>query len=401
MTYRKFILFPLLVFAITACRGWADDVVAYRGATIETVSKAGTIQNGTVLLRNGKIEAVGNKVDIPTDAKIVDVSGQTIMPALVDIYHPITITGLSASSGSRTVVFNGRTFTIPGSRSTSAPSYVKLSDVVDPLSLKSDFSKLSRYGVGFTSIVVRGYGHSLHANVTPEETATSIVSQNGTLFLSVTNSTASLNVLRNGLKGKPSSSRSASSTPSDPNSITSLWTAVKEGKAPLILNVNNAATIMYVLQIQKEYDKVRMVLVASGTDIYQSLDQLKGRKLSVLLKAGIDVAPRSNRRINVAKQLADAKIEFGFSPSLDSSLDSMPDTPLFPVSQLVKTGLSKDKALSAMTLAPAKMLGIEKTLGSIEVGKQANLLFLDGAPLDAGTTVQQLLVEGKTVYENQ
>lgn len=401
MTYRKFILFPLLVLAITTCRGRADDVVAYRGATIETVSKAGSIENGTVLLRDGRIEAVGKKVELPTDARIVDVSGQTIIPALVDIYHPITISGLSSSSGSRTVVFNGRTFTIPGSRSTSAPSYVKLSDVVDPQSLKSDFSQLCRYGVGFTSIVIRGYGQSLHAKVTPDRTATSIVNENGTLFLSVTNSTASLDVLRNGLKGKSSSSRSSSSTPSLPNSVTSLWAAVKEGKAPLILNVNNAATIMYVLKIQKEYDKVRMVLVASGTDIYQTLDQLKGRKLSVLIKAGIDIAPRSNQRINVAKLLADSGIEFGFSASLDSSLDSMPDTPLFPVSQLVKTGLSKDKALSALTLAPAKMLGIEKTLGSIEVGKQANLLFLNGAPLDAGTTVQQLLVEGKSVYENQ
>lgn len=399
MTYRKFILFPLLICAATTCCGLADDVVAYRNATIETVSKAGTISSGTIVLRDGKIVAVGSKVDIPTDARIVDASGQTIMPALVDIYHPITISGLSSSSGSRTVVFRGRTFTIPGTRSTSAPSYVKLSDVVDPLSLKSDYSKLSRYGVGFANVVIRGYGHSLHTKVTPEETASSIVNENGTLFLSVTNSTASLDVLRKGLKG--SSSRSSSSASRDPNSSTALWAAVKDGKAPLILNVNNAATIMYVLQIQKEYDKVRMVLVASGSDLYRSLDQLKGRKLSVLMKAGIDIAPRSNKRINVAQLLADAGIDFGFSASLDSSLDAMPDTPLFPVSQVVKTGLSKDKALSALTLAPAKMLGIEKTLGSIEVGKQANLLFLDGTPLDAGTTVQQLLVEGKSVYENQ
>ncbi len=399
MTYRKFILFPLLVFALITCSGQADDVIAYRGATIETVAKAGTIKNGTVLLRSGKIEAVGTDVDIPIDAKVVDVSGQTIMPALVDIYHPITISGLTPSSGGRTIVFRGRVITVPGSRSTSAPAYAKLSDVVDPLSLKSDFNRLSRFGVGFTNLVTRGYGQSLHAKVSPNETATSIINPDGGLFLSVTNSTASLDVLRKGLKGSTSTSRS--STSSSPNSTTALWTAVKEGKTPLVLNVNNAAAIIYVLQIQKEYDKVRTVLVASGANIYQSLGQLKDRKLSVLIRAAIDTAPRSHRRINIAKLLADAKIEFGFSSSLDSSLNSMPDTPLFPVSQLVKTGLSKERALKALTLAPAKMLGIEKTLGSIEVGKQANLLFLNGTPFDAGTTVQQLLVEGESVYENQ
>ena len=399
MTYRKFILFPLLVFALITCSGQADDVIAYRGATIETVAKAGTIKNGTVLLRSGKIEAVGTDVDIPIDAKVVDVSGQTIMPALVDIYHPITISGLTPSSEGRTIVFRGRVITVPGSRSTSAPAYAKLSDVVDPLSLKSDFNRLSRFGVGFTNLVTRGYGQSLHAKVSPNETATSIINPDGGLFLSVTNSTASLDVLRKGLKGSTSTSRS--STSSSPNSTTALWTAVKEGKTPLVLNVNNAAAIIYVLQIQKEYDKVRIVLVASGANIYQSLGQLKDRKLSVLIRAAIDTAPQSHQRINIAKLLANAKIEFGFSSSLDSSLNSMPDTPLFPVSQLVKTGLSKERALKALTLAPAKMLGIEKTLGSIEVGKQANLLFLNGTPFDAGTTVQQLLVEGESVYENQ
>lgn len=406
MSNRKFILFPFMVLATVAGPSQAGDVVAYQGATIETVSKAGSIERGTVLVRDGKIAAAGKDIDIPTDARIVDVSGQTIMPALVDIYHPITVNGLTTSSGSRTVVFNGRTFVIPGARSTSAPTYIKLSDVVDPVSLKDDFRKLSRYGVGFANIVMRGYGQSLHTRVTPDDSKNGMSNQHGTLFLSLSNSTASLNVLRNGLKGKTSSSRSSStssrssSASVDPNSSTELWSNVKEGKTPIILNVNNAATITYVLKIQEEYDKARMVLVASGADIYQTLDQLKDRKLSILLKAGIDIAPRSNQRINVAQMLHDADITFGFSSSLDSSLDTMPDTPLFPVSLLAQNGLDRKEAIKAMTLSPATMLGLEKTVGSIESGKQANLLFLNGDPLDATTTVQQLLVEGKSVYEN-
>lgn len=392
--------------ATAASSAQAADVVAYKGATIETVSDAGTIKKGTLLVQDGKLQAVGKDIDIPTNARIVDVTGQTIMPALVDIYHPISVSGLTSSSGSRTVVFNGRTFVIPGARSTSAPTYVKLSDIVDPLSLKTDYAKLSRYGVGFANIVMRGYGQSLQTRITPDSAGDGIMNAHGTLFLSLSNSTASLDVLRNGLKGKSSSRSSTTSSRSstasqDPNSSTSLWANVREGKTPIILNVNNAATITYVLKIQKEHDKARMILVASGADIYRTLDQLKGRKLSILLKAGIDIAPRSNQRINVARMLDDAKISFGFSSSLDSSLDAMTDTPLFPVSLLVKNGLNRNSAIMAMTLAPAAMLGLEKTLGSIEAGKQANLLFLDGAPLDATTTVKQLLVEGKSVYENQ
>ena len=317
----------------------------------------------------------------------------------------------------------------PGAPSTSAPSYTKLSDVLDPLSLEDDFSRMSRLGVGFTNIVTRGFGQSVHARITPDSFDDAIVTPDGQLYLSVTNSTAVLDVLRNGLKGRSSSSgsrpgstppsrsssprsaaiaaalaarsRSRSTSSSAPGSLTALWTAVRDGKSSLIVNTNNAAAITYVLQIVKDYPKADVVLIGSGSDIYLTLDQLKDSKVSVLIRAGLDVAPRSNRRINIPKMLHDADIDFGFSTSLDNSLTLMPDTPLFPVSLLVKTGLPKNKAVKALTQTPAEMLGLEKTLGSIEKGKQANLLILDGDPADATTSVKQLIVEGKSIYENQ
>ncbi len=432
MSYRKTILFSLLIVARFSCQTIADEVVAYRGATIETVAEAGTIKDGIIVVRDGKIEAVGADVKIPASARVVDVSGQTIMPGLVNIYHPVSGGDTSSSTEGRTIVIGGRTFTIPGSTSTAAPTYAKLSDNLDPLSLRFDIRKQARYGVGFANIVTRGYGQSVNVKVVPDDVENCIVNKDGTLYLAVTNNTASLDVLRNGLKGRPTSSGSGSSSgsragsrfgrrdasaaadetsstssstagsasPPAGNSLSSLWQSVKDGKTPIVLNVNNAATIMYVLEIKKQFDKVKFVLVASGENIYLSLEQLKGKDVSVLLRAELDTVPRSNIRVNVPLKLAGAGIPFGFSSSLDTSLESMPDTPLFPVALLVKTGLSRKAALEALTLAPAKMLGVEKTVGSIETGKQANLVFLDGDPLAATSRVQRVLVEGKSVYED-
>ncbi len=432
MSYRKTILFSLLIVARFSCETIADDVVAYRGATIETVAEAGTIKDGIIVVRDGKIEAVGVDVKIPASARVVDVSGQTIMPGLVNIYHPVSGGDTSAPTESRTVVVGGRTFTIPGAPTTVAPSFSKISDNLDPLSLKSALQTQARYGVGFVNIVTRGYGQSVNVKVVPDDVENCIVNKDGLLFLAVTNNTASLDVLRSGLRGRPSTSgggsgfggRSGGSrfgrgggggggqptptpapTPTETpasagSSLTSLWQSVKDGNTPIVLNVNNASTIMYVLDIKKEFDKVKIVLVASGANIYQTKDDLKDKGISVLLRAGLDVAPRSSDRINVPKLLADSGINFGFSSSLDSSLESMPDTPFFPVALLVKTGLPRKAALEALTLAPAKMLGLEKTVGSIEAGKQANLVFLDGDPLAAASRVQRVLVEGKSVYED-
>ncbi|MCR9201996.1 MAG: amidohydrolase family protein [Planctomycetaceae bacterium] len=403
------------------------DVIAYTGATIETVGKAGTIENGIIVIRDGKITAVGEGVDIPASAKVVDISGTTVLPALVNIYNPITVGSSSSAPATRTITIGGRTFTIPSTRTTTSTAFTKLSDNVDPASLKNYLNAQARLGVGFVNLVTRGYGQSITARVEPDDAAGSIVSEDGHLFLAVTNSTSSLDVLRKGLKGSSRSSSGQSSaasamaaaiaartggtppatsgsTPSASTSssspTTALWTSVREGKTPVIVNANNAATIMYLLKIQQEFDKACFVLISSGQNIYRTIDELKNANISVLLKAGIDTAPRSNKRINVARELAAAKIPFGFSPSLDSSLSSMPDTPLLPVAMLVKSGLSREDALRALTLAPAKMLGLEKTLGSIEVGKQANLIMLDGDPLTSASSVQQLVVEGVTVYEN-
>lgn len=401
------------------------EVVAYTGATVETVGKAGTISNGTVVVTDGKITAVGTDVEIPAAARIVDASGQTILPALVNIYTPIVVGSSSAPPTTRTITIGGRTFTIPSTRTTTSTAYTKLSDNVDPLTLRSYLKSQARVGVGFANLVTRGYGQSITARVTPDNAADCIVNKDGHLFLAVTNSTSSLDVLRKGLKGSsgrssssalaaamaarasggsssatPTTSSSSRSSSTSTSPTAALWTSVREGQTPVILNVNNAATISYVLDIHKEYKKARFILVASGQNIYRTREMLKDSNISVLLKAGIDTAPRSNRRINVPRELAEAGVTFGFSPSLDSSLSSMPDTPLLPVAMLVKSGLKKEAALKALTLTPATMLGLDAKLGSIEAGKQANLMFLDGDPLTSASKVQELVVEGVTVYEN-
>ena len=65
----------------------------------------------------------------------------------------------------------------------------------------------------------------------------------------------------------------------------------------------------------------------------------------------------------------------------------------------VRGGASERAALAAMTIAPAKMLGLDKRIGSIEVGKDADILLLDGSPLDYRTYVETALVNGRVAYK--
>src|SRR5688572_9291550 len=69
--------------------------VVLRGATIHTVTK-GTIQNGTIVLENGKITAIGTDVQVPRAAKVVDLTGKHIYPGLIDAYSTVGLTEIGA-----------------------------------------------------------------------------------------------------------------------------------------------------------------------------------------------------------------------------------------------------------------------------------------------------------------
>ena len=421
---KFFIAGFVLMFGLSADA--QAGTVAYTNATIETLAKMGTVKNGTVVVTDGKIVAVGKDAEVPATARIVDCTGLTIMPALVELYHPVTLAGSSSAGATRTITINGRTFTIRNSGTTTSSVFAKIADNLDPQSLKSDMKRLVRRGIGYGNLVTGGYGQAAQVRVQPDELDTAIKNPDGFLYMAVSNSTTSLKNLRSGLgsggsSGSASSSREAAlaalrsrsgsrtgarsssgatSSASSSNPTTALWKDVKDGKKPLIINVSNPATILHVLKILKDHEKVKVILVSTGSSIHQTLDTLKKSKnLSIVLRPAIDTVPFSRDRVNVARMLHDAKIKFGFTTSGSSDITTMPDTPLFPLAMLVKTGLPRDVALKAATTVPASFLGLEKTLGSIEKDKLANMIFVHGDPLDASSRIQKVLVEGKTAHE--
>jgi imidazolonepropionase-like amidohydrolase len=128
------------------------------------------------------------------------------------------------------------------------------------------------------------------------------------------------------------------------------------------------------------------------------------------------LTPRNRRRPTPGKEestgssietsglLAKAGVPFAVAPlGTAVSLDGIPgrDLTSLPLEAAfaVRGGASEQTALESLTITPAKMLGLDKRLGSIEEGKDADLLILDGNPLDYRTYVEQALVGGKVYYD--
>lgn len=440
----------LLVFAILAeNQCFAQRSLAIRGAKLETVSKAGTIEDGVILIRDGKIEAIGKDVKIPLASQVIDAKGKTIMPGIVDPYYVVTVGRDAQSAGeTRTVVIRGQTITVPGGSPSSSTSFTKVSDSIDLDNI--DWKAATRSGITTMQLVVSGYAQSVV--VQPTVKSAQIINPDGKLLVSVTNSTQSLDLLRSGLRapgsspggtpgtgsgppspgsgfgrptggvrpspqppspqppspappGNPPAATNASvpsAGPTPPVSPTQkLWTDVREGKSSLFVNLNNAAAILHCVNATKESKQAKLVFIAAGSDLFEAIRDLDPKTHVAILAPRIDFVPNTRDRVNIPKFLSEKEMPFAFSLSLgQSEFRVQLDTPLFAVSSLVHNGLSRQKALEALTMMPAKLVGVDGEVGSLEVGKKANFLILDGDPFAATTSIQSAYVEGKQIYEN-
>ena len=428
-------MIPLVVLSVVS-KASAQRTLAITGATIETVGKDGTLESGTILIKDGKIEEIGSDIDIPVAAQRIDATGKTILPGIVDPYFVVSIPrNTPAAAAPRTIVINGRTFVLGGGRGPSiATTFAKVADGIDLSAV--NWKRPLRSGITTLNVVTSGYAQALVAKNGKEQA--SIQSTDGKLSLTATTSTKALDLLRNGLKEEKKSTPAArptrrpspeqiaalrarfgdrfrlppaasSTTPTSTSStaaakektpLQKLWDDVKAGKSPLFVNVNNAASILHVGRIAKDAPKAKIAMVASGTNTQLALDALSGKNYTLVMPPAIDLIPNSRLRINLSKVLAEKKIDFAYSLSLgQSDFSTQQDTPLFPVAMLVRSGVDRDIALKALTINPAKLIGMEKEIGSLEKGKRADFIVCDGDPFAATTGIEKVFVEGKLCHE--
>src|SRR5438270_11173221 len=119
-----------MLLLVTLPSQTAEAPVAYTNAVIETAGKSGRIESGTLVVRNGKIEAVGANLKIPDDAKVIDARGKTIMPGIIDPFREVAIAGGTTDAAPRTIVVGGRTITVEGRPGGTGGGFTRSADNV-------------------------------------------------------------------------------------------------------------------------------------------------------------------------------------------------------------------------------------------------------------------------------
>lgn len=389
----------LLALLVPGSPGFAGPVrkkIAINASRIITITGA-DIQDGTILIEDGIIKGVGKDLEIPWDAYVVVAENRVVMPGFV-LAH--TSSGLD----------------VPNENIPEVP-FLSTFDSIDPLS--SFFEDSLRDGVvamlvlpgnntllGGTGTVVSPHGRTVEDMLVKRDTGLKI-------SLQPTRNTSRMGHMQrfrrymdelklyleeyNRRKKEAKEQEKPFDEEIDPRKQPMI--DLLDGKLKAYIYCPLAADVPKALEIVKAHE-LEAVLVLSP-DCYKAADLIAKEKLPVVLAPELIVwetdEERNVEEMKVVPMIFDkARAKFAFQTDMSRYGRRYL---WYQAATAVKYGMSRAEALKSVTLYPARFVGIDDRFGSIEKGKEANLLFLTGDPLDAQTWVDKVMLAGKIVYE--
>jgi len=406
MNARSFALVALLGTSVLSSFAVAETIVL-RGATVHTVGPNGTLQNATIVMQDGVIAAVGKDVRIPTGARVVDVTGQVITPGLVDAYGRLGVTEVDGEAATVDESARG----LPYSAAFS------VAEAIEPRSIRIQVNRAEGITAGLVApeasmdssglgTIIAGQASFLRLKpgmAIDVRTPVGFVFTYGEAGADLSGGARSAVLLR--LRALLDDARDyAANREAFNNGARREYTGTRQdlealqpllaGKAPLLAEVHRASDILVLLKLARE-QRLKLVVIG-GAEAWEVAPQLAAAKVPVVLDV-FENLPSSFEMLGAtfdnAARLNAAGVEIAFSYAEHYN----PRNARQLAGNAVAHGLPFDAALAAITRNPARIYGAGDTLGTLEVGKTADLVVWDGDPLETSTLTMQVYVGGEPV----
>jgi len=379
--------------------------IALVGATIHPISSA-PIEDGVLIISDGKIAAVGKDVSIPANSKRIDVSGQNIYPGFIAcnttlglvevnrVWESVDTTETTSIKPNirAEVAFNPDSELIPVSRSTG----ITMAQVVPQGGRMPGTSALMMTD-GWTweemtlnapaglHINWPGMGFNREAGGKAKESRDQPLKELNDVFADA----------RAYWKAKEAEAERGIPY----HNTDARWHSMKpvlDGEVPVIVNANSIRQMQAAIQWAKEQN-LKLILM-NGQDAWRIADQLKDNHIPVIIDTPHQLQFRSwepfDTAFTHAAKLHEAGVKFAFSHTgMPGIIQNFP----YQVASAVAYGLPRDAALEAMTLDAAGIFGVDQKVGSLEAGKDATLFVCDGDPLDIRSSINHMYIQGRPV----
>lgn len=395
--YRRITVQTLTFLLLLSTAGRAQ--LAVKAETVHTMN-GDAIRNGVVLVNNGKIEAVGAEsgVRIPGSYEVHEATAVT--PGLIDAH---TVVGLAG-------IFNQDSDQDQLERSNAIQPELR---AIDAYNAREELVKFV-LDKGVTTVHT-GHGPGALASgqtmiaKTPYNTVEEAVIDSATMVAFTLGALVERYFDKPGTRSKGmamlrqefikareyAEKRRADDLKSKDLKMEAL-ADILEGRLSAMITAHRAHDIMTALRLRDEFG-FDMVLDGAA-EAYLVLDEIKRAGIPVFVHPTMTrtSGDTKNASFETAAKLHEAGIPFAFQSGFESYV---PKTRiiLFEAAVAVANGLPKQAGLRALTIQPARILGIDSRAGSLEEGKDADIVLYDGDPFEFTTHITTVIVDGKVV----
>ncbi len=393
------------------------ETVALQGGRLLTVTN-GVMENGTLVMRNGRIAAIGESVSVPQDARVVDVSGMTVTPGLLDGFTNLGAADYPSLGRDDDEATDPVT---PHLRITDAfnpenrfLSLALSSGVTAALCAPADGNLLAGQSavvrlVGETveEMVVR-FPVGVHGalgeapkmrygerNRMPQTRMGSAALLRQT-FVRVQEYGEKLARHQQRMEAWDREDEGTEPEPPERDPKLEALLPVLRGETPFIVSADRFDDLHTVLRIAGEFD-IPLIL-NHGAEAHRVARELAEGGIPVVWGPGNAAFRELESRkgdSGTPMALADAGVPFAFQTGSVENVTGL----LAEARLAVRHGLAPEEALRALTLYPARMFGVADELGALEVGKAADVVVFSGNPLEESGRVEMVFVGGERIRE--
>lgn len=383
------------------------DSIAIINGTVHTVTDDGVLANATVLIEDDEIVAVGNDVDIPDNAHIIDAEGRPVTPGLMNVFTKIGLLEVGQVSAADDYGLSGAPF----SAAFDVTAGLNPDSVLVPVTRVDGITRAvtipSGYGSvfdGFGALVHLGVGDGLDDDMIEIEKAAQYLAFGGraadvmggargglAMFIRQAFDDA-LHYDKNRRNFDQNKTRDYVLHHLDLDALL----LVLNGDVPLVVDVNRAADMRVLMNIADDYDDIRMIF-NSAREAWKVAEELADADIAVIID------PSNNLPTNFdniyatqdnARLLHEAGVKIAIATTSFNDLNNPRNvTQLAGIS--VANGLPYAAALAAITRNPAEMFGVEYAYGMLAPGLDADVVIWEGDPLEVTTLPTHVLIKGK------
>jgi imidazolonepropionase-like amidohydrolase len=383
--------FWLTILSLSLCAGPVaagaeQQSLVIKAGVIWTVT-GGTIADGLVIIENGKISAVGANLAIPEGAKILEMPDKHVMPGLIDGHCHL---GLSLDAFAET----------EETVSAVTPD-MQILDAFNPLA--ADVEKALRSGVT-TVLLAPGYKNPIAGQMAIVKLPgggkdAGVVQRSAGVKFSLGNETLMSDRRPTSRPGLIAQVREELNTASQYqeskfDARAEILKQVVQGQLPVHIYCNAVDEILAAIKLIDEYQLKATLVAAREADELASM--IAERNIPLIYMPTLLLS--KDKDLKRVGKIAAAGVKVAFaSYTPRTNLSDLRTSAVIAA----KFGLAPELALKGLTVNAAEILGLAQRLGSIEPGKDADLVILSGDPLEPTSGVEMVIIDGSIVYQRE